>query len=141
MSYIKASCTWNCCIMSVTCVRTCPGDWRGSALFRGATRLGIRAARLAIGYPSTRPPLVSTGSEPNRFDPSLASDMATVDQQVAQAEWMCPCPAVRPPRRPYIGTRPYPVVGRAGVSSTRHEKDLCHAGMSQPDCLFNPSHL
>jgi hypothetical protein len=54
----KASCTWNCCIMSLTCVRTCPGDWRASALFRGATRLGIRAARLAIGYPSTRPPLV-----------------------------------------------------------------------------------
>ena len=47
-----------------------------------------------IGYPSIRSPLPSTRNDPKGFDPSLASGMATVNQQVAQSGPTHPHPAV-----------------------------------------------
>ena len=60
----------------------------------GCHRAWYQSSQAGIGYPSIRSPLPLTGNGPKGFDPSLASGMATVNQQVAQSGPTRPHPAV-----------------------------------------------
>ena len=83
--------------MDLLCVRcypvlTCEGPLLHAD--RGATGRWYQSSQAGIGYPSIRSPLPLTRNDPKGFDPSLASGMATVNQQVAQSGPTRPHPAV-----------------------------------------------
>ena len=60
----------------------------------GCHKRWYQSSEAGIGYPSIRSPLTLTRNDPKGFDPSLASGMTTVEQQVVQAGMTRPYPAV-----------------------------------------------